>query len=268
MLADLIRKDTLATTTTESGRVTIRPHRSYRTLRVSRISWLASVVTLPVGVMLAYATLLLGWPRATAWVSAIVLHGTPVKYAVQDNFLWIGSTVPVPYLPALSVIGALDVAGVCVAILVVAGALRKQSPLPLWVMGNVLVLLFTALWAFFEGRVAYDGPTYMLLVERTSVIMILCAPIFSVIVSALLPFNVVERGAMFVMLIGMDFGMSVLRLAAFALLLTRFGVLAEANLYLFFGPLIDVVYFIVGYSLCVVSLSRRIARSEQVWEWL
>jgi len=98
--------------------------------------------------------------------------------------------------------------------------------------------------------------------------MILASPIFAVIVSALLPFSPFERGAMFVMLIGFDFGMSILRLAAFALLLTHVGVIAEANLYLFFGPLIDVVYFILAYSFCVVSLSRRIAKDEQAWEWL
>ena len=250
------------------ARVTIRPHRSYRTLRVSRVSWLANAVTLPIGVLLAYAVLLLGWPRATAWISVLLAQNTPVTQNVADNFLWIGSTVPVPNLPPLSVMGALDVAGLCAAAIVVAGLFKKNSPLPLWIMGNILVLLVTSLWAFFEGRVAYDGPTYMLLLERTSVIMILCAPIFSVIVSALLPFNTIERTAMFVMLIGIDFFMSVLRLAVFALLLTHTGVILEANLYLFFGPLIDVVYFIVAYSLCVVSLSRRIARNETVWEWL
>jgi hypothetical protein len=150
----------------------------------------------------------------------------------------------------------------------VGGIIRKRSPLVLWIFGNVIVLMLTALWYFFEGSAAYDGPTFMLLLERTSVLMILAAPIFSVIVAALLPFNVVERSAMFVMLVALNFVMSLLRIAAFAILLAHFGVLAEATLYLFFGPLIDVVYFILSYSLCVVSLSRRLAKSEEAWEWL
>ncbi len=251
------------------ARVTIRPHRSYRTLRVSRVTWPANAVSLPLGMLLAYAVLLLLWPRATAWITHVLAQNTPVTQSVSDNFLRIASTVPVPTLPSLSVVSALDVAGLGAAALVVAALYKqKNAPLPLWIIGNIIVLIATALWAFLQGRVAYDGPTYMLLLERTSVIMILCAPIFAVVVSALLPFSTLERTAMFTMLIAIDFVMSILRLAVFALLLTHAGVVIEAVLYLFFGPLIDVVYFITAYSLCVVSLSRRIARTESVWEWL
>ncbi len=218
--------------------------------------------------MLAYVVLFLVWPRASAWVTSLLNGSTPVNTSIADNFLWIGSTIPVPTMPPTGIRGALNVAAACAALLIVGGVLRKRSPLVLWIMGNLIVLLLAALWYFFEGSAAYDAPTFMLLLERTSVLMILCAPIFSVIVAALLPFNVVERSVMFVMLIGLNFGMSLLRIAAFAIFLDHFGVLSEANLYLFFGPLIDVVYFILAYSLCVVSLSRRISRSEEVWEWL
>ncbi len=253
----------------QAARVTIRPHRSYRTLRVSRVSWLGSAVTLPIGVLLAYAALLVLWPRATAWMSALLAQSTPITRNVPDNFLFIASTVPIPNLPPLSVFGALDVAGLCAAAILLAGFYaKKNAPLPLWIIGNLIVLLITALWAFFEGRAGYDGPTYMLLLERTSVIMILCSPIFAVVVAALLPFTLLERVTLFTLLIALDFFMSVLRLAVFALILTHTGVILETNLYLFLGPLIDVVYFIAVYSLVVVSLSRRLARTEDAWEWL
>ena len=258
----------MAAETGNPGRVTIRPHRSHRTLRVSRASWIGTLVTLPLGMLIAYGVLVTLWPRATDWISSLLVGNTSVSGLVQDNFLWIPSTVPVPNLPPLQIMGALAVAGVCLVIVVLGGLLRQNSPLPLWIQANLIVLMLTALWAFFEGRVAYDGPTFMLLLERTSVIMILASPIFAVIVSALLPFSAFERASMFVMLIALCFCMSLLRLSAFALILGHVGVIAEANLYLFFGPLIDVVYFIVVYSMCVVSLSRRIAKDEQAWEWL
>ena len=223
---------------------------------------------MPVGIAIAYSLLDVLWPKATAWISTLLLASTPIGGTVEDNFLWIGSTIPVPHLPPLSVVGALDLAVLCAGIVLGLGLLRRNAPLPLWIQANVIVLMFTALWAFFQGRVAYDGATFMLLLERTSVIMILCVPVFSVIVCALLPFSPIERAGMMIGLIVLDFAMSILRLAAFSLLLTHFGVIAEANLYLFFGPLIDVVYFITIYSIAVVSLSRRIAKGEHVWDWL
>ena len=258
----------MAAETGTPGRVTIRPHRSHRTLRVSRASWIASIVTLPLGVLVAYGILVTLWPRATEWIGSLLVGNTAVSALAQDNFFWIPSTVPVPNLPPLSLMGALTVAGVCAVIVVLVGLLRQNSPLPLWFQANLIVLMLTALWAFFEGRVAYDGPTFMFLLERTSVLMILSSPIFAVVVSALLPFSPLERIVMFCMLIALCFVMSLLRLAAFALILGHVGVIAEPNLYLFFGPLIDVVYFILVYSMCVVSLSRRIAKDEQAWEWL
>jgi hypothetical protein len=258
----------LAAETGTPGRVTIRPHRSHRTLRVSRGSWIGSIVTLPLGLLVAYGILVTLWPRATDWISSLLVGNTAVSALVKDNFLWIPSTVPVPNLPPLSILGALSLAGVCAVVVVIGGFLKQNAPLPLWIQANLIVLMLTALWAFFEGRVAYDGPTFMLLLERTSVIMILCSPIFAVVVSALLPFSALERASMFVLLISLCFTMSLLRLAAFALILGHVGVIAEANLYLFFGPLIDVVYFILVYSICVVSLSRRIAKDEEAWEWL
>ena len=217
----------------------------------------------------AYIALLYAWPRATAWFcDVLVRSAAPIAGTTQDSFLYIVSTVPIPLLPPLEVRGALNVAGICAVIVVLVGLLRKNSPLPLWFQANVIALMVAALWAFFNGTVAYDGPTFMLLIERTSVLMILAAPIFAVVVSALLPFSPLERVAMFVLLVSLPFAMSILRMGAFAMLLSRFGVLAEANLYLFFGPLIDVVYFIMVYSFCVVSLSRRIAKGDESWEWL
>lgn len=251
------------------GRVTIRPHRSYRTMRVSRASWIQSALTLPLGVVSAYIVLLYAWPRATAWFASMLVRGAaPIAGTIQDSFFNIVSVVPVPIIPPLEVRASLNVAGICVVIIIVVGMLKKYSPLPLWFQANVIALMLTSLWAFFNGAVAYDGPTFMLLLERTSVLMLLASPIFAVVVASLLPFSPIERAAMFIMLVAFPFAMSVLRLGAFAMLLTRFGVLAEANLYLFFGPLIDVVYFIMVYSFCVVSLSKRIAKGDEAWEWL
>jgi hypothetical protein len=232
------------------------------------MSRVLSAITLLVGLAATYAFLFYVWPLATDRAAALVAPAG-VTTSVHDTFVNIVGTIAVPQLPPLSLMGALTVAGVCAVVLLLGALLPgRQAPLRLWFSANVLVLLLTALWAFFAGNVAYDGATFMQLVSRTSLLMVLAAPIFAVIVAALLPFSFAERIAMFVMLVSLDFAIALVRLAAFPLLVARFGTLAEPNLYLFLGPLMDVVYFIVVYSGAVVALSRRLAGDEEAWEWL
>lgn len=98
--------------------------------------------------------------------------------------------------------------------------------------------------------------------------MILTVPIFSGMVSAFLPFSIVERIGMVVLTVMFDMVFAAVRIIAFALLTARFGSIVEANLYLFFGPLMDVVYFLSIFSLAAVSLGKRLSRNAEAWEWL
>ncbi|HVA37149.1 MAG TPA: hypothetical protein VNJ51_06020 [Candidatus Dormibacteraeota bacterium] len=247
----------------------IRPHRSHRTLRVTPAGWIFSALTLVLGLIVTYVALRQYWPWLMEGVNAVLASSGVSSAPVADRFLGISASVPVPLLPSLSVTGSLWVAAAC-AVLMVLGALvpNRRSPFYYWLGANLFVLMLTALFAFFVGRLAYDGATFMLLVERTSLLMILCAPIFSGIVSVLLPFSVLERLSLLVFTVVLDVILSLVRIAAFSLLVARFGAIAEANLYLFLGPLMDAAYFIGVYSVVVVSLGRRLNADLEAWEWL
>lgn len=249
--------------------VTARPHRSHRTLRAARASWLYGVLSLLVGVAVTYVLLQTFWPSATAAIASLLDRAQLIPTSAMDSFVGINATLAIPQLPATSLAGVLAVAIICASVLV-AGALLpgRGKPLRYWVLANVLILMFTALWAFFTGNVAYDGAAFMQLLSRTTVLMVLSAPIFAAVVSSLLPFSAFERIALTVLLVLCDAAIALVRLAAFPLLVARFGAVVEPNLYLFFGPLLDVVYFILVYSGALVVLSRRLARDEEAWEWL
>ena len=246
-----------------------RPHRSHRTLRVSRFSFLLSAIALVIAVVLTYIALYYIWPIGTQQVAQFLARTSLVTTSMPDSYLNIRSQLAVPVLPALSLMGALTVAGVCAAIVVLGAILPgSKAPIRYWILANALVLMITTLWAFFTGNVAYDAQAFMQLVSRTSTMMIIVAPVFALAVAALLPFTFWERLSMIVAMVALDYVIALVRLTAFPLLLARFGTIAEPNLYLFFGPLLDVVYFICVYSFGVVSLSRRLAKNEEAWEWL
>ncbi len=249
--------------------VTIRPHRSHRTLRVNAKSWTSSGLTVVIGLAATYAALVGIWPSMLGVVSTLLRLSGVAAGSQNDAFLGIHSIVPLPLFPIVSLESALKTAGVCaIGLLVLAVVPIGKSPLRYWLSANVLVLMLTALYAFFTGTAAYDSFAFMLLVERTSVLMVLTVPIFSGMVSAFLPFSIFERIGMVVVTVLLDIMFAVLRITVFALLTSRFGSIVEANLYLFFGPLMDVVYFLSIFSLAAVSLGKRLAKNADAWEWL
>ncbi|MDH2909117.1 MAG: hypothetical protein HKL92_02450 [Candidatus Eremiobacteraeota bacterium] len=249
--------------------VTIRPHRSHRTLRVNAKSWTSSGLTVVIGVAATYAVLQALWPRIIAMLSRLLSLSGVTSSREADFYLGIHTRVPVPSFPAVSVELSLKLAGICALLLLVVSVLPLgKSPLRYWINANIFVLLLTSLYAFFTGTAAYGNSTFMLLVERTSILMILTVPIFSGMVSAFLPFSIVERVGMVVLTVMFDMVFAAVRIIVFALLTARFGSIVEANLYLFFGPLMDVVYFLSIFSLAAVSLGKRLSRNAEAWEWL
>jgi hypothetical protein len=175
----------------------------------------------------------------------------------------------VPGAATVSAAAALTIAVGAALLLAILSILpNDRNPLRYWISANLLVLFGSALFIYFTGRVGYDAATFMLLVERTSVLVILCAPAFLSIISILLPFSFLERFGMVVAVVLVDMVFATVRVAAFALFAATFGGLVQGNLYLFFGPLMDVVYAISVYSIAVVMLGRRIARSSEAWAWL
>jgi hypothetical protein len=245
-----------------------RPHRSHRTLAHGH-PWARAITTLILGLVATYVFLRFAWPPLMGQVVAVTDSSGRMIAPFHDALIGVANMVPVPELPLLNLSSMLWIAGVCALILVVTSFIPgRNTPVRYWVCANAVVLMLSALYAFFAAHVAYDGTSFMLLVERTSLLMILCAPIFLAFVAALLPFTVGELALMLVLMVLSDTIFAALRISAFALIVSHTGAIAEMNLYMLFGPLMDVVYFITIYSMVIVSLSRRLNLKEGAWQWL
>jgi hypothetical protein len=246
-----------------------RPHRAHRTLAAHGKPWVRGIASLIAGVLLTYVFLRLVWPPLMDVVVRTAGASGRMLAPFNDSLIGITNPVPVPVLPLFDLSNMLWIAGICAVVLVVTSFIPLRStPLRYWISANAAVLLLSALYAFFAAHVGYDGASFMLLTERTSILMILCAPVFIAFVAALLPFSVFELAGMLVLMVASDTIFAAMRITAFALAVSHTGSVAEMNLYMLFGPLLDVVYFITIYSIVIVSLSRRLNRNEGDWQWL
>jgi hypothetical protein len=254
----------------EASQRTFRPpHHSHRTLLASRRgAWARGILSLLVGGALTYAFLSAVWPALMRESVALAGESGRMLTATTDSYIGITNIIPNPALPTITVMNMLWTAvALAVAQIVMVFLPGRSTALRFWISANLAVPMFAALYAFFTGHLAYDGAQYMDLVARTSLLTILCAPVFLMLVSTLLPFSFAELALMLVAMVLSDTVFALVRIVAFALLVSRFGAIVEMNLYMFFGPLMDVVYFITIYSLVVVWLSRRLNGNEGVWRW-
>jgi hypothetical protein len=247
----------------------IRPFRSHRTLEMRPGTWLSTIVVFLISVVGTYVLLRFAWPPLMEQANRLASLGSGMHAPQVDTYVGITYTVLAPGAAYVSAQAALLIAvGSAILLALLSVLPNERNPLRYWVSANLLVLFGSALFIYFTGRVGYDSETFMLLVERTSILVILCAPAFLSIISVLLPFSFSERLGMVAIVVVVDTLFAVVRVAAFALLASAFDGLLQANLYLFFGPLMDVIYAISVYSIAVVMLGRRIAKSSEAWLWL
>lgn len=242
-----------------------RPFRSHRTFRLTAADRWSTLAALILGLLAAYVLLLFAWEPAMRFAAALTGSGAA---SAPDQYLGIAYGVAVPSMPALKESHMLWTAAACALAILAAALLQGQRLLKYWLVANLAVLGGSALYAFFNGSVGYDAAPFMTLVARTSLVTIAAAPLFLTLVSVLLPLSLIERILMIGAALACLFALAILRIAVFALLLGHFGSTPQANLYLFTGPLLDVLYFIAVYSVAVSFAGKRLARSQEAWLWL
>jgi hypothetical protein len=226
-----------------------------------------SAVLLVIGALSTYGLLRMTWSRAIDFIAAIAPSADSFVRA-HDRYLGLQFDILVPVEPGISARAVLLLIGACVTILAIALLYnRHRNPARYWLCSFALVLLSAACYALFNARVAYDPSAFMVLVERTGIVTALCAPVFAGLASALLPFSLFDRITMLVLMVSADISFSLVRILAFGSIVSNLGQVGEPNLYLFFGPLMDVVYFIAIYAFVAAQLGRRL-RTEGDWQWL
>jgi hypothetical protein len=240
-----------------------RPHRAYHRLPVFRpLDVLGSLLI--VGAL--EAALILYLPSVVRLFG--LLSFTLVRFAGataslgSDRFLGVdlfpivfGSIPPLTYQALLLWLG-----GTAAALLLVWRSRRIAVPFRLLLAYNLALMTASAFYLLFAGHLGYDAEEFSRLYLRTVVVVWLVAPVFLAGLSLTLPFSIAERAALVLVTLGYDILFCATRYALFVWLLTGLGAVVMANLYLFLGPLLDVIYFVGIFAAFVLRLRRRLGR--------
>lgn len=199
-----------------------------------------------------------------------LLHaaGVPVGTGV-DHFLWM-DTAPVTFsMPNHSFIELfvwIIVGGI--GILVVTLLRIIPAPLRYFINLNLLIVLSEATYLYFMGHLGYDSNEFSILLTRTAILTWLIVPLFVGVLSALFPLTIAEQLSLLLFCSGYNFLITTIRYAVFIAILSKTGPILMADLYLLYGPLLDIVPLVAIYSMFLVRLACRLERTSEGWAWL
>src|SRR5215510_8925514 len=234
------------------------PHRAYRRISVFRPGSVALSLLLVLGVeaalirYLAEVARLFGqatfelarFTRTPVWLSTDHFLGVPLFPLV------FGTIPPLNYRVVL-----LWLAGSVAAMIVVASLRRMAAPLRYLIIYNLVLVAGSAFYLLFTGHIGYDAEEFSRLYLRTVVTIWLVTPLFMGLLSLTLPFSPLERVGLVGLTLVYDMIFSAVRYAVFVWLLKNLGTVVMANLYLFLGPLLDVIYFVGIFGVFVLSVA-------------
>jgi hypothetical protein len=240
------------------------PHRAYRRLPVLRPASIALSLFLVAGLEALLVVYLAPVVRVFGLTTFELVRyvGTPAAMG-RDEFLGVplfplvfGTIPPLGYGAVL-----LWLAGSLAAV-VGLGRLRRVvvAPLRYLLVYNLLLLAASAFYLLFAGHLGYDAEEFSRLYLRSVVTIWLVTPVFMGLLSLTLPFSPLERVGLVGLTVVYDMIFSAVRYAVFVWLLRNLGAVVMANLYLFLGPLLDVIYFVGIFGVFVLSVAHRMER--------
>ena len=138
------------------------------------------------------------------------------------------------------------------------GSRWLSMPVRYLVVYNLLIIAASASYLLFFGQPGYDARDFSQLYLRTVVTIWLVTPAFLGVMSMTLPFHPLEQVGLVTVSLVYDMVFSAVRYALFVWLLVRLGAVVMATLYLFLGPLLDVIYLVGIFAAFVLRLTRRI----------
>jgi hypothetical protein len=243
----------------------LAPPRAYR--RLSRlapihvISTVALVVSLEVAlvwhlprVVEAFALTTVALVRFTRTAVAL---GTDEFMGVPLSPLVFESIRPLSYQVLLLWIG-----GCAAGIVLLTRRRWFLMPVRYLIVYNLLLITASAYYLLFFGRPGYDAADFSQLYLRTVVTIWLVTPAFMGLMSLTLPFSTLEQIGLVVLSLAYDMVFSAVRYALFVWLLVNLGAVVMANLYLFLGPLLDVIYLVGIFAVFVLRLIRRTSERD------
>jgi hypothetical protein len=131
-------------------------------------------------------------------------------------------------------------------------------PVRYLIVYNLLLLAASAYYLLFFGQPGYDAGDFSQLYLRTVVTIWLVTPAFMGVMSLTLPFSPLEQIGLVILALAYEMIFSAVRYALFVWLLVHLGGVVMANLYLFLGPLLDVIYLVGIFAAFALRLTRRV----------
>jgi len=247
----------------------IAPHRSYRTPVGSRRPFVVAGI-----VLVAVEVALLLWAAqlerfltgsAVAWLQGM---GTPVTLG-EDGYLgWSLATISYAmpthhYVELLIWIGT-GLGGI--ALLALGRIL--STPVRYFAILNLAVISSEAIYLLFQGHLAYSPTQFSVLMMRTMLVTWFVIPAFAATIVVLFPFRVWHVVAAILFCTAYDVALGSARYVAFVAILSHTGPILMADLYLIYGPLLDVIPMIGIFAFFLTRLSRRLERRPGAWQWL
>jgi hypothetical protein len=166
-------------------------------------------------------------------------------------------------IPPLSYQGLLLWLSACGAGILLLTARRWLSmPVRYLIVYNLLLIAASAYYLLFAGQPGYDAVDFSRLYLRTVVTIWLIMPAFMGVMSLTLQFSPLEQVGLVALSLAYDMVFSAVRYALFVWLLVHLGAVVMANLYLFLGPLLDVIYLVGIFAVFVRRLTRRTEERE------
>ena len=250
---------------TTADALDLAPRRAYR--RLPPLEWasvlcsVALVVSLEIVLFLYMPEVVRTFSLAAAWL--VRFSHTAVELGA-DEFLGVRlyplmftSIRPLSYQALLLWLG-----GCAVGILLLTQCRWLLMPIRYLVVYNLLLLAASAYYLLFFGQPGYDATDFSQLYLRTVVTIWLVMPAFMGVLSLTLPFSPLEQAGLVVLSLAYDILFSAVRYALFVWLLVHLGAVVMANLYLFLGPLLDIIYLVGIFAMFVIRLRRRTTEQD------
>jgi hypothetical protein len=247
----------------------IRPHRCYRRLTTPLSHIVPCIlITLAIEVLVILGAQPLEHLVSTVDASIAGAAHVPVTLG-SERFLWL-NLAPLEFtMPSHDYIElAAYILVSAVAIGIISIFRLFPAPLRFFVNFNFLIVAGEASYLLLAGHLGYDSNTFSTLMLETMTAIWLVLPLFIGTVTILFPFTLLASIAIILSTVVFDIVLAASRYAAFIVILNHSGPILMADLYLSFGPLLDVIPLTGIFAIFLGLLARRLRRDPEAWAWL
>ena len=247
----------------------IRPHRCYRRL-VTPVNHVVPCIVLTL--LMECVLLIFAQPleRAVSTIDLTIVRASNVPVTLgSENFLWL-HLAPLEFsMPLHDYIELAVWILVCAAAIAIISVLKLfPAPLRYFVNFNFLIVAGEASYLLLAGHLGYSSNTFSTLMLQTMTAVWLLLPLFIGTITVLFPFTLLASAAIIVSSLVFDIVLAAARYLAFVIILSHSGPILMADLYLCFGPLLDVIPLTGILALFLALLARRLRSTPEAWSWL